>query len=184
MYTEKSVKTVENILEKSKNLFAKKGFKSVTMTDICKETGLSRGGLYRYFSGTAEIFECIMGKAHSPKEGIEHGVPAVQILEEQTNDLLNNHAMREMNMTLAVMEYSSVNDSSFFKEGNDAVVDAWKDLIDYGMKTGEFKQVNAKQVAEMILYMTQGVFMWSTVFEIDEDTVNHIKKGIADLLIK
>lgn len=184
MYTEKSIKTVQNILEKSKYLFASKGFKSVTMTDICKETGLSRGGLYRYFSGTAEIFECIMGETLSSEEGIEHGMPAVQILEEQIDDLLNYHVMREENMTLAVIEYSSVNDSSFFKEGNDAVVDSWKDLIDYGVKTGEFKQVNSKQVAVMILYMIQGILMWSNVFQIDEATINHVKKGIADLLIK
>ena len=41
-------------------LFAEKGFKKVTMNDICVSTGLSRGGLYRYYSSPAEIFGDIL----------------------------------------------------------------------------------------------------------------------------
>ena len=37
----KGDKTKEFILEKALSLFAEKGFKNVTMKDICMETGLS-----------------------------------------------------------------------------------------------------------------------------------------------
>ena len=38
--------TKKFIREKAICLFAQKGFKNVTMKDICTVTGLSRGGLY------------------------------------------------------------------------------------------------------------------------------------------
>lgn len=39
--------TKQDIREKAYQLFAQKGFKEVTMKDICELTGLSRGGLCR-----------------------------------------------------------------------------------------------------------------------------------------
>ena len=41
----KGEKTKQDIREKAYQLFAEKGFKDVTMKDICELTGLSRGGL-------------------------------------------------------------------------------------------------------------------------------------------
>jgi len=34
------------------------------MTDICEQTGLSRGGLYRYYSGTDQIFSEILSEEY------------------------------------------------------------------------------------------------------------------------
>ena len=41
----KGEKTRESILNASYALFAKKGFKQVTMKDVCDVTNMSRGGL-------------------------------------------------------------------------------------------------------------------------------------------
>ena len=37
------------------SLFAEKGFKQVTMKDICEVTKLSRGGLYCHYESTRQI---------------------------------------------------------------------------------------------------------------------------------
>ena len=52
----KGEKTKQDIREKAYQLFAEKGFKEVTMKDICERTGLSRGGLYRHYESTEQIF--------------------------------------------------------------------------------------------------------------------------------
>ena len=52
--------TRKMILESASELFAEKGFKDVSMSDICEKTGLSRGGLYRHYSSTSEIFREII----------------------------------------------------------------------------------------------------------------------------
>lgn len=50
----------KKILEASRKLFAAKGFSAVTMQDICDSAGLSRGGLYRHYASTAEVFAAII----------------------------------------------------------------------------------------------------------------------------
>lgn len=52
----KGDKTRQIIREKAYQLFAQKGYKEVTMKDICELTGLSRGGLYRHYESTEQIF--------------------------------------------------------------------------------------------------------------------------------
>lgn len=48
------------ILEAAEKVFIEKGFSGTTMTDIVNATGLSRGGLYHYFSSTDEVFQAIL----------------------------------------------------------------------------------------------------------------------------
>src|SRR5690625_3835600 len=56
----KSERTKRYILEKSKEVFKKKGFQTVTMSDIVKACDISRGGLYRYYQSTFEIFKEVL----------------------------------------------------------------------------------------------------------------------------
>ncbi len=46
----------QRILDAAKKVFIKNGYESVTMKDIIDESGLSRGGVYLYFSSTEQIF--------------------------------------------------------------------------------------------------------------------------------
>ena len=52
----KSERTKLRILESARELFALQGYSGVTMKDICERAGLSRGGLYRYYSSTEDVF--------------------------------------------------------------------------------------------------------------------------------
>ena len=49
---EKSEQKREHILQCAKPVFARKGFRAVTMKDIVEACGISRGGLYLHFGGT------------------------------------------------------------------------------------------------------------------------------------
>ena len=53
---ERSLQKKRFILEKAKEVFVEKGFRSVTMKDIVDACEISRGGLYLYFSSTEEVF--------------------------------------------------------------------------------------------------------------------------------
>ena len=57
---EKSEQKREYILKQAKEVFAKKGFRDVTMKDIVEACEISRGGLYLYFGSTEEIFREIL----------------------------------------------------------------------------------------------------------------------------
>ena len=108
----KGDKTKELICSEAYKLFAEKGFKEVTMKDICEKTGLSRGGLYRHYSSTEEIFSHIINSLMQTQENevlnkIESLVPAKQILLE----LLNRYQIEMLDssncLTLAIYEFFS-----------------------------------------------------------------------------
>ena len=61
----------------------------------------------------------------------------------------------------------------------------WQSLIEYGIRRGEFASVDAETMTDMILYVYQGVRMWSRVIPMEEKTVDNIIKKIRkDLVIK
>ena len=46
---EKGTMTRRHILDSACPLFIRHGYKAVTMQDICRASGLSKGGLYRHY---------------------------------------------------------------------------------------------------------------------------------------
>ena len=76
LHLTKGERTRTKILEKAADLFSEKGYTAVTMKDVCEATGLSRGGLYRYFGSTAEMMMLLMRaeQEHADRQAErEHG---------------------------------------------------------------------------------------------------------------
>ena len=71
---EKSERKKRLIVERARGVFAKKGYKAVTMKDIVEACEISRGGLYLYFNNTREIFEAVMA-AENAEEDDEDEAP-------------------------------------------------------------------------------------------------------------
>ena len=187
----KGDETKRLILEKAMALFAKKGFKNVTMKDICIDTGLSRGGLYRHYESTNQIFSEIIDILMNTQDNelsskIENEVPAPvildEILERYNKEMLDGSG----SLSIAILEFYSENQSS----GNDNVLfeqylyskDMWRNFISYGVNRGEFNNVNSEEIIDMIIFSYQGVRMFSTIMPIDEQIpnriINHIKKAL------
>ena len=181
--------TKKLIRERAAYLFAQKGFKNVTMKDICAATGLSRGGLYRHYDSTRQIFleiiEALMGAQDNElTEKMNAGLPASQILDEilerYRKEMLDNAA----SLSVAIYEFFSEN----YSNGQDNLllkqyqysVDMWNEFLSYGIKRGEFKTVDCIEVIDIILFSYQGVRMYSTMIPLDEQIpariINQIKK--------
>jgi len=62
------LETKDHILKTAFILFLKKGYKAVTMQDLEKETGLTKGAFYHYFKGKEEIFIEVIDKYHLSKK--------------------------------------------------------------------------------------------------------------------
>ena len=185
----KKERTREYILEVSYGLFAKKGFNALTMKDICEETGLSRGGLYSHFPGTKEIFEAILEKLNQKDamnfyEEMERGIAATQILDDALALLENEMNHAEDSLSLAMYEYVGGNKEGLMQHYNRLGEEKWATLIKYGISRGEFKDVNIDEIVNIILYVYQGVRMWSRIVEITPETVKAIILHIRRQLIK
>ena len=70
---EKSEQKKKLIVNRARTVFSEKGFKAVTMKDIVDACEISRGGLYLYFSNTAEIFQAVLDtEAEEELDGEDH----------------------------------------------------------------------------------------------------------------
>ena len=108
----KGEKTKHFICEAAFRLFAEKGFKDVTMKDICEKTGLSRGGLYRHYDSTSQIFlelihTLMADQQNEFEEKIKAKVPAREILLHVLNRYETEMLDREHSLSIAIYEFFS-----------------------------------------------------------------------------
>lgn len=180
----KGTKTKEKIRKQAYRLFAEKGFKAVTMTDICEQTGLSRGGLYRYYSGTDQIFSEILSEEYVISDRIERKESARAILEDMLGAIKREIMDKELSLSLAIYEFASLGNGDFFTDINSRAKKRWISLLEYGMETSEFKAADVEQVTDLILYYYQGLRMWSRVISFDEQVAENYVKTVKQLLLQ
>lgn len=185
----KKERTRELILKKSYELFAKNGFKQITMKDVCEATGLSRGGLYSHFAGTDQIFEAILEVLNQKDEmnfekEMSEGRSAIDILDGALRLMEDEMLHPEDSLSLAMYEYAGTIDREMMNHFNKAGEKKWTDLIHYGMERGEFKEVDVHEMVSVILYAYQGVRMWSRIVDMTDATVREIVMHIRKQLVK
>lgn len=179
----KAENTKERIRQEAYRLFADKGFKEVTMTDICEKTGLSRGGLYRYYSNTGEIFSEILSEEYVITDRIREQESAKAILEDMLRAIKSEIMEKELSLSLAIYEYANLGNGEFFIRIHESAKKRWISLINYGMENKEFKKVNPEQVSDLILYYYQGLRMWSRVIPFDRQIAEHYVETIRQMLL-
>jgi len=184
----KGERTRESILNAAYALFAKKGFKQVTMKDVCEVTNMSRGGLYSHFSSTSQLFEALLERitekdALDFQEQMKQGASAIAILEEALKLMEEEMKHPEDSLSIAMYEYAETVDSEVMERLNKASKKKWKQLIRYGIERGEFQNIDASEVVNVILYSYQGVRMWSRILPMKPKTMHSIVENIKRQLI-
>ena len=185
----KGEKTRESILDASYALFAKKGFKQVTMKDVCEATNMSRGGLYSHFSGTDQLFEALLERmskmsATDFENEIRNGSSAAKILEDALKLMEEEIKHPEESLSIAMYEYAETVDSHMMMQLNRIGEEKWKKLIRYGIDRGEFNDVDVTEIVNLILYSYQGIRMWSRIVPMKPGTFRSITENIKKQLIK
>lgn len=183
--------TKQSIKAKAIRLFAQKGFKDVTMKDICEVTELSRGGLYLHYSSTKQIFSDIIDDLMNAQgdefsEKIEQGLSAkeilLQVLERYKNEMMDVGG----SLSVAIYEFfsseTSKQNNALFQQYQKSYF-MWKRLLEYGISRGEFNAVDIDAIFDLIVFSYQGVRMYSTLMTIDERTPNHIISLIKTILL-
>lgn len=178
--------TRQEILETARRLFAEKGYKDVTMSLLCQETGLSRGGLYRHFESVEQIFLAVMeGFARDQGADIraqmEREVPGPVILRGLLERYRQEMAGREDSLSLAICEYYSGHPGMEGAYAHSKA--AWVELIRYGTGRGEFLPVEAEALFDLLVFAYQGVRLYSRLMELDPAVPGHITGQIQKLLL-
>ncbi len=184
----KGEKTRESILDASYALFAKKGFKQVTMKDVCEATNMSRGGLYSHFSGTDQLFEALLDRmtqmsATDLQDAMSKGSPAPKILEDALKLMEEEMKHPEESLSIAMYEYAETVDPHMMEQLNRTGEEKWKKLIRYGIDREEFNNVDVTEMVNLILYSYQGIRMWSRIIPMKPATFQSIAENIKKQLI-
>lgn len=177
--TEKGNNTKIQILNVAKELFIKKGYAAVSMSDICTATGLSRGGLYRHFSSTDEIFSALLmaDKDNWEEEmlkAMQAGIPALEMMKfffEQCKQDISDHIGR---LSLATYEFerSEQDKHNFLLKRYENAVNMMEQVLRYGQKRGEFGTFDPRLEAEHLTIYLEGLKMASAALSLPSEMIS------------
>lgn len=174
-------------------LFAEKGFKQVTMKDICEVTKLSRGGLYCHYESTRQIFQEIIDDMTGQQDNeidlkIKQNQSAVTILNDILYKYENEMVDSQSSLSVAIYEYFSIHDIACQKntlyEQYLVSANTWKKLMQYGIDRQEFKEVDISAVFDLIVFSYQGVRMYSKLMPVDKEIPSRIIKEIKKIIVR
>ncbi len=173
---EKGDRTRQFIIKTATGLFSQKGFTSVTMKDICEACSLSRGGLYRHFGSTKEIFIEVLNQDRNDAEtsidqAIKLGLSASKLLEAFFQLQKNDIAYNQNRIEVAVYEFSVAypDQKEYLTERFRAAAGIFEKLIEYGQKRGELLEGNPEALAEHIVVFLEGLKLSSKIIDISEE---------------
>lgn len=152
------------ILKSARKLFAEKGYSKVTMQDICTAAEISRGGLYRHYSSTEEIFSEIIRKDES--DALDFLSSAV--LDHVSGELMFKTFLKlRINILLdpeecidnAISEFAanSVVGKELLIERANNSIQILTEMLELGCTDGSFKCSDCKAVSKMILWCLEGL---------------------------
>lgn len=174
--SDKAARKKQFILDTAKGVFAKKGYKDVTMKDIVDACEISRGGLYLYFDNTESIFlSCVNSdnEVLNPLSGHSAGDALAMFLNEQKKAVLS----AESNLNVAVYEYlfskfSAGESENAIKATFEKNVEILTAIIDAGVESEEFYAEDSALAARNIMYTVEGLKVSANTFGVSEREVD------------
>lgn len=172
---DKSLQKRNLIVEAAREVFFRRGYKGVTMKDIVEACGISRGGLYLYFSNTKELFEAVLENENKTLSSLL-AEPAVKnaspgeilllYLEEQKKEILK----KKGNLTAATYEYmfeqKLANADNPMKKRFEENVKALEKLIADGVKEEWMICESPADAARNIAYTVEGMKVTAQTTEV------------------
>jgi TetR/AcrR family transcriptional regulator, transcriptional repressor for nem operon len=169
--------TREHILKTSMLLFLQKSYKDVTMKEIVKKTGLSKGAFYHYFNAKEELFREIAFMFFSIGS-VDYSGFSTSSLRAFYNDYIEflNQSLLELNNLVPgssvqtgtfniflIMFHAISRFPEFLKmelDIHERDLKAWEEAIARARKQMEIKSVSSDEdLANLFLYCTDGVFI-------------------------
>jgi AcrR family transcriptional regulator len=158
----------EQILDAATEVFAQKGFDHARMDDIVEETGLSKGALYWYFKSKDDIIFGIMDRLFrlefkALEELKDDDSSASESLEQFTDLAIKdiNRMMRFMPITYEFLALAFRNKlvQKAIKQYMNSYVSILDPMIQRGVDSGEFKEVNPREVSAAVGAIIEGTML-------------------------
>lgn len=152
--------TIERILDVSLKLFLEKGYEHTTIQDIVDALeGLSKGAIYHHFKSKDEIVDAVCEKVFSENNWFStlkedknlNGLQKIQKLF--SNSIADNTQIQMLPITSSLLK----NPKFLAKQVEQTLTQGstlFKELIEEGVADGSIKTDSPKELAEVILLLT------------------------------
>ncbi len=158
----------KQILEAAKRVFVKKGYERATMKDVVEESGMSRGGVYLYFSSTEDMMTALLEEEE--RENIEQletfaasDGPVWDIIVQLIRDIEQNIVQMSSGYAAAIYEFY-ISRSRYEKyvpslqRHYGRTVDVFVKLLQRGTDRGEFRPViPLEHIARLMISLVEGM---------------------------
>jgi len=154
------------ILAKAEQVFIRKGFNDVTMKDIIEECGISRGGIYLYFSTVDEIFiEVVKSHNKSKIDIIKSNIVKEKNFKELIEDYFSSQKKRLLNMDKSLksammgffLAHKDEYSQSFIAMQFDDSQNIMLEILRYGNKNNQVTESSLITMAENIMLFIEGI---------------------------
>lgn len=156
----------ELILKKAKEVFIEMGYSRVTMKDIVEACGISRGGLYLYYSSVKDIFIEVILKRNASKldrlkEDIIGDEDFIQILDtffaQQTHRLLHIETSLMPAMYEFFLAHKGDVEKEFFVTQFQNSKKLIYEILHYGAEKNYLAEEKVNVMAEHITFLIEGL---------------------------
>ena len=179
------------ILEAAMVVFARQGFEQARMDDIAQQVGLSKGALYLYFKSKDAIISAILqfffSRAMKKLQGFLESEEPSSVREQLLR--LNQYYVGEMNWMVSMQPISfqfyavaarqkTVRQvlKRYFKDYREVLAE----LIQHGIDRGEFRPMQAEDVAIAVTALYEGLAL---LWMVDPDATTWEQIGERSLLL-
>ena len=166
------------ILECAQQLFSQKGYCAVTMQDICEAAGFSRGGLYRHYGSTEDIFVDIIRneQLHAHEElqrAKDLGINPEKILRHFLHNRMRYLCRETRSFDVAVSEFAANSEKgrqALAARATESIA-ILTELILWGNREGHFRCKCPEETAKHILWLTEGMSRHSSLLPVSEEDI-------------
>lgn len=162
----KSSEKRELILNRAKQIFIHKGFHRVTMKDIVEACGISRGGVYLYFSTVDEIFMEVVkehnrAKIDGLKSSIENSTNFPQLIDDFFSDQKERLLHMDESLYAAMSEFcfshKKKSDMDFYTEQFFHTKRMILELLKFGQASNAITARDLDGLADSIMFLIEGL---------------------------
>jgi len=179
------------IINAAEGVFMEKGFDQARMDDIAEETGLSKGTLYLYFKSKDELIIAILDRMFQREfkqfENLNFvelsAVDAIwKITDLLTKDILGLQRLIPIVYQFLALAFRNKYVQLALKKYINRYVDVLVPIIQHGIDSGEFHQVDVREVAIAMGAVIEGTLLLWVYDKTLVKPEHHIRSGMKLLL--
>lgn len=179
------------IINAAEGVFTEKGFDEARMDDIAEETGLSKGTLYLYFKSKDDLIIAILDRMFQREfkqlENLDQAAQSATDAIWNMTNLLTKEILSLIRLIPIVYQFLALAFRNKYvqtalKKYINRYLDILIPIIQRGIDSGEFRKVDAREVAVAMGAMIEGTLLLWVYDKSIVDPEYHIHSGMKLLL--